>query len=87
MLFESTGGDLGQVMPTAEGLLRQDLFKKVMSADAVAARLPYAIVIDDCQRFEMNDTMKFTGITEGNFMLIMRRPSCLVCEEITFVHW
>ena len=46
--------------------LREDLYKKVMSGDPVAACLPYAILtkmvtFSGWKRFEMNETLKFHG--------------------------
>ena len=68
----------GQETPNTDKPLREDLYKKVMSGDPVAARLPYAILtkMATCvgwKRFEVNATMKFHGITDATFPSIMRR--------------
>ena len=61
----------GQETPNTDKPLREDLYKKVMSGDPVAARLPHAIIITKMvtfrgwKRFEMNETMKFHGVTEA----------------------
>ena len=52
--------------------------KKVVSGDPVAARLLYAtltkmVTFSGWKRFEMNDTLKFHGVTEMTFPSIMRR--------------
>ena len=62
--------------------MREDLYKKMLSADPVAVRLPYAILTKliefiGWKRFEMNQLMRFAGVTEGSFDSIMRR-SCVV---------
>ena len=66
----------GQETPNTDKPLREDLHKKVMSGDPVAARLPYAILTKmvtfvEWKRFEMNASMKFHGITEGTFPSIV----------------
>ena len=68
----------GQETPNTDKPLREDLYKKVMSGDPVAARLPCVILTKmvtfvGWKRFEMNATMKFDGITEATFPSIMRR--------------
>ena len=62
--------------------MREDLYKKMQSADPVAVRLPYAILtklveLTGLKRYEMNNLMTFSGVTEGSFDSIMRR-SCVV---------
>ena len=56
----------GHEAPSTDKRLREDLYKKVMSGDPVAARLPYAILakmvtFSGWNRFEMNDSLKFHG--------------------------
>ena len=75
----------GQETPNTDKPLREDLYKKVMSGDPVAARLPYAILtkmvtFEGWKRFEMNSTMKFNGITEATFPSIMRRSLVILCK-------
>ena len=67
-----------QEAPSTDKRLREDLHKKVMSGDPVAARLPYAILtkmvtFSGWKRFEMNETLKFHGVTEMTFPSMMRR--------------
>ena len=56
--------------------IREDLYKKVVSGDPVAARLPYAILM---KRLEMNETLKFYGVSEMTFPSIMRRSLIINC--------
>ena len=58
--------------------MREDLYKKHMSADPIACRLPYAIVtkmveLIGWKRFELNKLVKFVGCDETNWWSIMRR--------------
>ena len=51
----------------------------------MAARLPYAIftkmvTFRGWKRFEMNETMKFHGVTEATFASIMRRSLVILCK-------
>ena len=53
--------------PSTDKRLREDLYKKVMIGDPVAARLPNAILtkmvtFSGWKRFEMNETLKFHGL-------------------------
>ena len=75
----------GQETPNTDKPLREDLYKKVMSGDPVAARLPCAIITKmetfrGWKRFEMNETMKFHGVTEATFASIMRRSLVILCK-------
>ena len=75
----------GQETPNTDKSLREDLHKKVMSGDPVAARLPYAILtkmatFHGWKRFEVTSTMKFHGITEATFPSIMRRSLVILCK-------
>lgn len=63
--------------------MREDLYKKHVSGDPVAARLPYAIVtrlveLLRWKRLELNALVRFTGVTEGNFDSILRRSWVMV---------
>ena len=58
--------------------VRQDFYKKHMSADHVPARLPNGIFtklveLVGWKLFEMNSLIKFAGVTNGNFDSIFRR--------------
>ena len=58
--------------------MKQDLYKKHISADPVPARLPYAIVtrlleITGWKRFETNKVMQFQGVSTDTFNSIWRR--------------
>ena len=71
--------------PSTDKRLREDLYKKVMSGDPVAARLPYAILMkmvafSGWKRFEMNDTLKFHGVTEMTFPSTMRQSLIVNCK-------
>ena len=64
---------------------RLDLYKKVASADPIAARLPYGILtqmieIVGWKRMEMNKLLEIDGITEESFDSIWRRS--YVCHLI-----
>ena len=57
---------------------REDLFKKVASADQVAGRMPYGlethnVELNGMTRFELNNLLKFSYVTEGTFNTILRR--------------
>ena len=69
--------------------MREDLYKKLMSADPIAVRLPYAIVtkmveLSGWARFELNSLMNFAGVHEASFDSIMRR-SCVAEFKGQFV--
>ena len=58
--------------------MREDLYKKVVSADPCAVRMPYAIItrlveFSGWTRFELNSLVKFLGVTEASFESILRR--------------
>ena len=83
----------GQETPNNDKPLREDLYKKVMSGDPVAARLPYAIITKmvtfrGWKRFEMNETMKFHGVTEATLLSFAREGSSaqLVSHSYLQVH-
>ena len=59
----------GQEAVETSKSMREDLYKKHMSADPVPCRLPYAIVtklveLVGLKRFELNKVMRFTGVSE-----------------------
>ena len=58
--------------------MREDLFKKTMSADGIAGRRPYGyetrmIELVAWKRYEVNSMIKFTGVSEKNFYSALRR--------------
>lgn len=58
--------------------MREDLYKKTMSADGIAGRRPYGMMtrmieLVGWKRFEVNKFLRFLGITENNFPSILRR--------------
>ncbi|CAE7525164.1 unnamed protein product [Symbiodinium natans] len=69
--------------------MREDIYKKHISADKVPERLPYAIdtalvELRGWKRFEMNAYPRFVGVTEENLPSIFRRTA--VCRyKATFV--
>ena len=68
----------GQEMPNETKEMREDIYKKHISADAVSCRLPYAVLTKQVQltglkRFEMNQTPRFRAATEANFNSVERR--------------
>ena len=63
--------------------MREDLYKKHISGDPVAARMPYAIQtklieLTGWKRMELNTFMKFSGVVEDTFDSIMRRGWVMV---------
>ena len=58
--------------------MREDLFKKTMSADGIAGRKPYGyetrmIELVGWKRYEVNSMIRFTGVSEKNFYSVFRR--------------
>ena len=73
----------GQKAPSTDKRLRENLRKKVNEWGP--SGLPYAILtkmvtFSGWKRFEMNETLKFHGVTEMTFPSIMRRSLILNCE-------
>ena len=67
-----------QEAPETNRKLREDLYKKTMSADGIAGRKPYGMVtrmleLIGWKRIEVNRVMNFSGVTESNFNSIYRR--------------
>ena len=67
-----------QEAPETSKRMREDLYKKTMSADGIAGRRPYGYVtrmIELCgwKRMEVNRLMLLKGVTEQNFPSILRR--------------
>jgi len=68
----------GQEAPEGGRKLREDLFKKTMSADGIAGRKPYGFTTrmlqcEGWKRLEVNKLIRFVGVTEENFNSILRR--------------
>jgi hypothetical protein len=67
-----------QEAPETNRKLREDLYKKTLSADGIAGRKPYGIVtrmleLVGWKRMEANRLMSFSGVRESNFQSILRR--------------
>ena len=67
-----------QECPETNKRLREDLYKKTMSADGISGRKPYGITtrmfeLVGWKRIELNRMMRFQGVTGANFMSILRR--------------
>ena len=81
----------GQESPVTDRTMRSDLYKKHMSADPVAGRPPYGIVtrmlqLNGWKRFEMNDALHFTGVTEATFPSMKRRALVIVMKARFWEH-
>ena len=77
----------GQEAVETTKCMREDLYKKHMSADPVPCRMPYAIVtklveLVGWKRFEMNKLMRFTGVSEDSFPSLMRRSLCIELKSV-----
>lgn len=67
-----------QEAPETARRIREDLYKKTMSADGIAGRRPYGYVtrmieLVGWKRMEVNRLMHFKGVSEHNFPSILRR--------------
>jgi len=67
-----------QEAPETNRKLREDLYKKTMSADGIAGRKPYGLVtrmleLVGWKRIEVNRMLRFSGVSESNFPSILRR--------------
>ena len=67
-----------QEAPETSRRMREDLYKKTMSADGIAGRRPYGLMtrmieLIGWKRFEVNKLIRFMGVTEHNFPSILRR--------------
>ena len=76
----------GQETPNTDTPLHEDLYKKVISGDLVATRLPCAFLTKMVTLLSGHAsgwvaTMKFHGITEATFALIMLRSLVILCKE------
>ncbi len=68
----------GQEAPDGTRKLREDLFKKTMSADGIPGRKPYGLStrmleLIGWKRLELNKMLRFACVTEQNFNSILRR--------------
>ena len=68
----------GQEAPESNKRMREDLYKKTMSADGISGRKPYGITtkmfeLVGWKRLEVNKLMRFAGVTKTNFASILRR--------------
>ena len=68
----------GQETPTGARGIREDLYKRFITSEPVAARRPYGhetlmLRIVGWKRLEANRHLSFTGVTEKNFNSILRR--------------
>lgn len=68
----------GQEAPETHKRLREDLYKKAMSADGISGRKPYGVStrmfeLVGWKRLEVNKMLKFGGVFESNFPSILRR--------------
>ena len=67
-----------QEKPETHKSFREDLYKKMVSADDLAGRKPYGYVtrmlrVTGWKRIETNQLMSFRGVSERNFNSILRR--------------
>ena len=67
-----------QEKPESNKTFREDLYKKMISADDLAGRKPYGYVtrmlrITGWKRIETNAVMTFKGVAESNFNSVLRR--------------
>ncbi|CAE7336105.1 unnamed protein product, partial [Symbiodinium microadriaticum] len=67
-----------QEKPENARKMREDLFKKTMSADGIAGRRPYGmstrmIELVGWKRYEVNSMVRFSGVTEKTFPSAHRR--------------
>jgi hypothetical protein len=68
----------GQETPNGTRQLREDLFKKTMSADGIPGRKPYGLQtrmleLVGWKRLELNKMLRFGSVSETNFNSILRR--------------
>ena len=67
-----------QEKPENARKMREDLFKKTMSADGIAGRRPYGIStrmieLVGWKRYEVNSMVRFSGVTAKDFPSAHRR--------------
>ena len=72
-----------QESPEGAKPIREDLLKKVITAEGIAGRLPYSVItrmfkLLGWKRFETNKMPKFSGVTPGSLQSLLRR--CCVFE-------
>lgn len=81
----------GQEAPETHKRLREDLYKKTMSADGISGRKPYGIAtrmfeLVGWKRLEANKIMKFAGVTDSNFPSILRSTETHHCSGLYETH-
>ena len=79
----------GQESPETENRMREDVYKRHITADPVSCRSPYAILtrmvtLKGWKRYEMNDTLRFQGTSEASFESVFRR-SLVILHKARFV--
>lgn len=79
----------GQESPETENRMREDVYKRHITADPVSCRPPYAILtrmitLKGWKRYEMNDTLRFQGTSESSFESVFRR-SLVILHKARFV--
>ena len=101
-LRKQADGLIGKLITTAQEAVdnsrhgfREDLFKKHISADPIAARLPYGIVtrlieLSGWKRLELNRLMLLTSVSETSLDSILRRSwviglrvKTLFCQRVS----
>ena len=65
-----------QERPEGAKGFREDLFKKVITGEGIAGRLPYAMAtrmfrLWGWKRFELNRMLKFTDVTPGGIPVVI----------------
>lgn len=76
-----------QEKPESHRPFREDLYKKMVSADDLAARKPYGYVtrmlrVVGWKRIETNDLMSFKNISEANLNSILRRSLVWIPQAV-----
>ena len=77
-VYKDERANPGQEAPETDMKLREDLYKKFMSADGIAGRKPYGITtrmltLVAWKRLETNRPLMFHGVNDTNFPSILRR--------------
>ena len=72
-----------QEMPENARKIREDLFKKTMSADGIVGRRPYGmstrmIELVGWKRYEVNSMVRFSGVTERSVPSAVTLPSTTI---------
>ena len=88
-LFTGASIVTGQESPDTDRRMREDIFKKHISGDPVARRLPNAVLakmvsLTGRKRYDMNELLRCSGTTEESFMSIFRR-SLVIVHKARFI--